>query len=320
VIGATSSIAQQGVMPAMVKAGHSVVAVASRSREPDPASGYGSFGAVRAYTGPGSYQAAIDDPDVDAVYVPVPNGGHRQWVERAAAAGRHVLCEKPLAPTAADATAMAEACASAGVVLAEAYMTAFHPRSPAIAETVASGGLGDLRIGRAGFTFTHPDPTDHRFDQTQGGGALLDVGIYCLAPLLAAAGRAPVGVAAIAAGSHGVDTTFTGLLDFGSGFAATIECSFEAPERQYLEIIGTRGALVVDRAFTPGPTDDSFGVVRIDGTLDEVRCGGGDSYLGMVEAFAAVVAGESEQERGPLESIALLSVVDRLRSAAGLLP
>ena len=223
---------------------------------------------VRAYR---SYAALLDDPDVEAVYVPLPNSLHRTWVERAALAGKHVLCEKPLAPTAADAAAMASASAAAGVTLLEAYMTPFHPRAAAIDALVRGGRLGDLRFARAAFTGVLDRPDDHRWRPDMGGGALLDVGIYCVAPLLAAAGRPPVRVAAAASmATSGVDASFSGWLDFGDGFTAAIECSFEAPERQSLELVGTEAAVLVDRAFTPGPEDIAFTLRGRDG-----RCAGG---------------------------------------------
>src|SRR5262249_51652508 len=156
------------------------------------------------------------------------NSLHREWVIRAAAAGKHVLCEKPLAPTAADARAMAEACGAARVLLAEAYVTPFHPRAVAIGALVASGRLGALRFARAAFTGVLTRVDDHRWRREMGGGALLDLGVYCVAPLLAAAGRAPLRVdGAARLTPRGVDASFSGWLDFGEGFAAAIECSFE---------------------------------------------------------------------------------------------
>ena len=141
----------------------------------------------RAYR---SYAALLEDPDVEAVYVPLPNGLHREWTERAAAAGKHVLCEKPLAPTAADAEAMVATCAAAGVILLEAYMTPFHPRAAAVEALVRSGRLGALRFGSGRL---HRGPrtavTIIAGGRSRGAGPLLDLGIYCVAPLLAAAGR-----------------------------------------------------------------------------------------------------------------------------------
>ena len=314
VLGATSQVAQKAVLPAIVAIpGARLVAVASE-RAAD--GGGGRFGAARAYR---AYAALLDDPEVDAVYVPLPNSLHREWVERAAAAGKHVLCEKPLAPTPADAEAMAAACAAAGVTLLEAYMTPFHPRAMAIETLVASGRLGALRFARAAFTGVLDRRDDHRWRPEMGGGSLLDVGIYCVAPLLAAAGRTPARVEAAAAlAKSGVDASFSGWLDFGDGFTATIECSFDAPERQSLEIVGTEAALLVDRAHTPGPEDAAITLRHRDGRLEEIIAGAANPYRAMIEHFQSVVRGEAAPRRSCAASITLLTVLERLREAAGL--
>jgi predicted dehydrogenase len=314
VIAATSYVAQKAVLPAIVASpGARLVAVAS---EGAGAEGDGArFEPERLYR---SYAALLDDPEVDAVYVPLPNGLHRPWVERAAAAGKHVLCEKPLAPTAADAEAMAAACARAGVTLLEAYMTPFHPRAAAVEALVASGRLGALRFARAAFTGVLARHDDHRWRPEMGGGALLDVGIYCVAPLLAAAGRVPARVEATAVLSKsGVDSSFSGWLDFGDGFAAVIECSFDAPERQSLEIVGTEAAVLVERAHTPGPGDVSFTLRSRDGGVEEIVAGGADPYRLMIEHFSTVVGG-APPRRSPADSITLLALLGRLREATGL--
>ena len=314
VIGATSQVAQKAVLPAIVASpGARLVAVASeRAADGDGA----RFGAARAYR---AYAALLDDPEVEAVYVPLPNSLHREWVERAAAAGKHVLCEKPLAPTPADAEAMAAACAAAGVTLLEAYMTPFHPRAMAIETLVASGRLGGLRFARAAFTGVLDRPDDHRWRPGMGGGSLLDVGIYCVAPLLAVAGRTPARVEASATlAKSGVDASFSGWLDFGDGFTATIECSFEAPERQSLEIVGTEAALLVDRAHTPGPEDAAITLRHRDGRLEEIIAGAANPYRTMIEHFQSVVRGEAAPRRSCAASITLLTVLERLREAAGL--
>jgi len=314
VLGATSFVAQQAILPALVASPHArLVAVASRSA---PDGGAARFSPARGHE---SYDALLEDPEVEAVYVPLPNSLHREWVERAAAAGKHVLCEKPLAPTAADAEAMARACGKAGVTLLEAYMTPFHPRAEAVASLVASGRLGELRFGRAVFTGRLKRPDDHRWRPEMGGGALLDVGIYCLAPFLAATGRPPARVMAAASlAKHGVDASFAGWLDWADGFAVSIECSFEAPERQELELVGTEGALLLDRAHTPGREDVAIKLRRLDGHVETIVAGGADPYRRMIEHFAAVVRGVADPLRAPADSIAVLRLVERLRQAAGL--
>jgi predicted dehydrogenase len=317
VIGATSFVAQKAVLPAIVASPGARLVAAASQRAAD--GGAAPFGAPRAYR---SYAALLEDPEVEAVYVPLPNSLHREWVERAATAGKHVLCEKPLAPTAADARAMAAACAAAGITLLEAYMTPFHPRAQAVESLVASGRLGALRFGRAVFTGVLERPDDHRWRSEMGGGALLDVGIYCVAPLLAAmGGRPPARVEAAASlTKSGVDASFAGWLHWDDGFTAAIECSFEAPDRQSLELVGTEAALLVDRAHTPGHEDATITLRHRDGGREEIDAGGADPYRAMIEHFQAVVRGGAKLRRSPADSVALLSVLDGLREAAGLVP
>jgi predicted dehydrogenase len=214
---------------------------------------------------------------------------------------------------------MASACAAAGVVLLEAYMTPFHPRAAAIESLVGHGRLGALRFARAAFTSALARPLDHRWRPEMGGGALLDVGTYCVAPLLAAAGRPPVRVeAAAAVAGSGVDASLSGWLDFGDGFAAAIECALDAPERQSLEIVGTEAAVLVERAFTPGPADTAFFLRWRDGRREALVAGGADPYQGMIEDFHRVVRLGARPRRSLEQSIAALTVLDRLRDAAGL--
>jgi len=284
-----------------------LVAVASLSGHPE-------MEGVRVH---GSYEALLADDDVEAVYIPLPNHLHREWTERAAAAGKHVLCEKPLASTAADAVAMAATCADAGVVLAEAYMTPFHPRSRALLDEVGRGRLGPLRAARAGFTFRLRDPANHRWDPACGGGSLLDVGVYCLAPLLDVAASAPHRVSAHASlASSGVDRTFSAMLEFPGDFTAHVWCSFETPEEQVLALAGTAAAVHIERAYTPGVDDMSFTVVGVDGEASVVDTGGADPYRGMVDHFQTVVRGGSSLRRPPSASISVLRLIDRLREAA----
>lgn len=313
VIGATSVVATEAVLPAIVACADTrLVAVASR-RSDDAAEVAARFGAQRGYD---DYQAVLDDPEVEAVYIPLPNGRHREWTERAAAAGVHVLCEKPLAPTAAEAAAMADACAAAGVVLMEAYMTPFHPRAEAMAERLAAGVLGRPRFARAAFTFPLTDTANHRWLVEQGGGALLDVGGYCLSPLVDVGGR-PDDVAATAVlAPSGVDATFCGWLAFPDGLSASFVCSFEAPERQHLEVVGTRATLTVDTPFAGGATGTRPLLHHLDGRVEEVAGPDDDPYRRMVGHFADVVRGRARSRRPPSASVALLALIDGLRHEA----
>ena len=313
VVGATSVIANHAVLPALAASPFTrVVSVASRDAGA-AAEVAARFGAVRSA---GDYGAVVHDPDVEAVYVPLPNGLHREWTERAAAAGRHVLCEKPMAPSADDARAMAKACEAAGVVLMEAYMTPFHPRAPLVGDLVRQGVIGRPRFARAEFGFPLADPVNHRWLPEMGGGALLDVGIYCLSPLVEIGGE-PMEVAARAvAAPSGVDATFSGWLTFPRGFTASFACSFEAPERQLLEVTGTAAVVSVDWPFAGGAAGTRPWLAHLDGRVEEVPGPDGDPYLGMVEHFAAAVRGRVPLARPPEVSIALLALLDRLRAVA----
>ncbi|HVE47237.1 MAG TPA: Gfo/Idh/MocA family oxidoreductase [Acidimicrobiales bacterium] len=314
VLGATARAAQLAVMPALAASPKSrLVAVASRSH-PD-GTGYDTFGAGRTY---GSYEALLADEEVEAVYLPLPNSLHAEWTVRAAEAGKHVLCEKPLATRAVEAAEMAAVCKELGVLLMEAYMTPFHPRSSALADLVKSRRLGPLRFARAAFTgIVDLGADDFRSRPETGGGALLDLGVYCLAPLLAIGRQLP---AQVASGGmlarSGVDASFSGWMDFDKGFTASFECSFETPARQNLEIVGRDGWVTVDRPFTPGPEDTQLQLGFRDGTTEIIDAGGGDAYRGMVDHVAAVLRDSADLRRTPEQSVELLGLIDRLREAA----
>jgi xylose dehydrogenase (NAD/NADP) len=316
VIAPTSAVARLAILPA-ARASNSVTLLAAASR---PGRGVWSDPRLAELPRRSDYESLLADPEVEAVYLPLPNSLHREWTERCAAAGKHVLCEKPLATTEADALAMARACESAGVLLMEAYMTPFHPRSVRVSALVAAGAVGRLLFARAAFSGTLDRPDDHRWRPEMGGGALLDVGIYCLAPILELAGRRPSAVDHLAAAAHwsesGVDASFSAWLDLGEGAGATIECSFEAPERQLLEVVGDKASIVVDRAYTPGPADTAIQLLGRDGRRETVEAAGADPYQAMLEHFAGVVRGRQPLRRTPEASAGLIGLIERLTAAA----
>jgi xylose dehydrogenase (NAD/NADP) len=312
VLGARSHVATRAVIPAIRACGSArLVAVASRGG-PVPA----GLEPVDA----GSYAEVLAHPDVEAVYVPLPNGLHREWAERAAAAGKHVLCEKPLGPTVPDAEAMFRAAASAGVLLAEAWMTPFQPRWQRALEIAGAGELGAIRHVRAEFTFTIPPDRagDFRWDPAQGGGALNDVGVYCLGPAVELWGAEPVAVAAsVTWGPTGVDATTAARCDWGDGRTASLLASFEMPDRQVVEITGTDARLTVDdRAHTGGTGATSIELVHRDGGRESLRVSDDDPYEAMVAAFAAAVRGVAPWPRPAVDVLASLRLLERIRSSA----
>jgi xylose dehydrogenase (NAD/NADP) len=299
VLGGRSWIANAAVIPAIEACAGAVLA------------GLGSR------SGPVTYDDVLADPAVEAVYIALPNGMHLEWVERAAAAGKHVLCEKPLAATSAEVEQMAAACDAAGVLLAEAYMTPFHPRSVEIARLLDAGDLGDVRHAEAAFTFTLVDDANYRWMPSQGGGALLDVGIYCLTPILRAFGGLPAEVIASAVmAPSGVDATTSIRLAWSAHATASIVTSFELPERQFLHVAGTAGALAVERPFTPGPADTTFTISRPDGSIETHETPGGNCYEAMIDAFADAVRGRAAWRRPTSEVLAVTGLCETIAAAA----
>lgn len=204
----------------------------------------------------GSYDGLLARVDVDAVYIPLPNSLHVEWTLAAVAAGKHVLCEKPLALRADDVDRIAEASARAGVVVAEGFMYRHEPMTRAVVELVRDGAVGAVRTITSGFTYAQGRAADVRLDKALGGGTLLDVGCYpvsyaCL--LIGSDATQAAGLARLT--SSGVDEEFTGLLRFPGDRTASVYASFRAAYRTWLDITGSEGWLRVPNPFRPGPTE-----------------------------------------------------------------
>ena len=314
VIGCTSWVARDAVIPALAGSPSAqVVAVASR----DVTAATAVAARVGA-TAHATYEALLADPAVEAVYIPLPNGLHLHWVEAAARAGRHVLCEKPLGMDAADAASMIAACREAGVLLVEACMAPHHPRSRAVRAVIRSGELGTLSSLSAAFRFPLDDASNHRWRRDMGGGALLDVGVYCLQPVMDAFGdEALLSVSAAVAMRGEVDAATRAWLDFGGGRSAVIDASFDGAEAQRLEVVGAAATLVVDRPFTSGPDDTTIELRHRDGRCEVRDVGGGNAYRLMVEDMAAAVRERRPPLHGTDRTLAVAGLMDAVRSAAG---
>ncbi len=254
----TARIARRRVMPALAgSAWAQVVAVGSRDRQ--AAEAFARETCIdRAY---GSYDEVLQDPDVEAVYIPLPNHLHLPWIERAAAAGKHVLCEKPLTLDRQQAERARQVCREAGVLLMEAFMWRWQPRYVRLRQLLDEGAIGEVRLVRAAFSFVLPDlAANIRGKPEWGGGALFDVGCYCINAARWVFGAEPVEVQCF---SHvdpqlGVDLTTTGILRFPGGRQAVFDASFEMTGGQRLEIVGTRGTVWVPRPFQPDGADGFF--------------------------------------------------------------
>ena len=221
---------------------------------------------------------------MDAVYIPLPNELHKQWVFAAADAGKHVLCEKPLALNASEAREMVAHCEARGVVLMEAFMWRHQPRTAGVREIVADGTIGELRLVRSSFSFSI-DPGDWRLDPARGGGALWDVGCYGVSTARLFAGAEPESIRSRARfGPTGVDLSLTAELKFPNGVIGLIDCSFEQPFRCVYELVGTRGVIEVPDAYLPPEKPIATGQ-----RVTRSRSTGRISTATMVDAFAEAV-------------------------------
>ncbi len=272
----------------------------------------------------GSYQALLDDPAVTAVYLPLPNHLHWPWTQKALAAGKHVLCEKPIACNAQEAESMAAAARKADRLLMEAFMYRFHPRSRRIKQMVVQDEIGRPRLIRAAFSYPMAakllqSGDNARLRPEMGGGALLDVGCYGVSVARWLMNAEPVSVQAQASfHPSGVDWHLIGSLYFGPRRMAVVEASFIAALQQTYSVVGDRGAIELPHdAFIPWEKDAVFVLRGLDdetGTRQTIA--GVDEYQLMVEHFADAVLDLSPLAYSPEESIANMRVLDALSRAA----
>ncbi len=258
-----------------------LVALASRSQARAEAEARAA-GIPRAH---GSYQALLEDPELDAVYVPLPNSLHVEWTLRALQAGKHVLCEKPMALLPSDLDRIAEVSRATGKVASEAFMYRHHPQTLRVRERVASGAIGVPRLVRGSFSFNLDREGDVRFDPSLGGGSLWDIGCYPVSYARTILAEEPeLAFGWQVTGTTGVDLGFVGQLRFPKGALAQVDCSFQAPFRTAIEIVGSEGTLTVPRPFKPGPTE--LFLLRRGDTEQAVAVSGPELYLGELEDLA----------------------------------
>ena len=310
----TANIGLAAVNPAIQSSANGVL-VAAASRDGDRARAFAEASHIPRWHG--SYEALLEDPEVDAVYIPLPNSMHREWAIRAARAGKHVLCEKPLALTEAECREMDAAAAEAGTVLMEAFMYRFHPRTERVVELTRRKYLGPFRVLRGTFTFRLTRPGNIRMDPGLGGGALMDVGCYCVNVARTVAGAEPVEVQARANwAASGVDAEMVGLLRFGDGAMAHFDCALTQERCEAYEVQGEDGYLRVPDAFLPGTADAVIEEVRGRGARTDHVVPGADEYRLMVEHFADCVLTGSPPRYPASEAALNLRVMEALYRSA----
>lgn len=282
-IMSTASIGKRSVIPGIQESRRNeVVAVASRSLENAQ-----SFAkALNIPTAYGSYEELLSDPEIDAVYIPLPNHLHKEWTIKAAQYGKHILCEKPIALNEEEAEEMIEACDEAGVVLAEAYMYRHQQRYEDIKMKIKAGAIGDVRGIHGVFTFDgSADKGNIRFTKAWGGGSIYDVGCYPISAARLLLDEEPIAVTSHAYFSPdhgGVDMMASGLMEFSSGVALTFDCGMWAEFRNHMEILGTEGRIVMENAFLG---DQSYKIIK-NGETEIVEDENMNAYALQADSFA----------------------------------
>lgn len=313
-------IARESLIPAMLRSSNShFSALASRdpakledSRNAFPAAGH------RCYD---SYEALLADPEIDAIYNPLPNSLHLEWTLKAAEAGKHILCEKPMGLNAAEARQMAECCEKRGVLLMEAFMYRFSTRTAKVAEILRSGVLGDIKFVESSFRFHLSNPDSTRLKPELGGGALYDVGCYpinfvgMVADLIEGGDPGssyPVALSGECVREGGVDVIFSATLRYASGLVAVLNCGFNAHKRVHSEIIGTKGVLEIPDTFF----DNAKPLVLSSGSeTKEIPVEACERYRLEVESFAHSVVNKKPVAFGLPETLRNAEVLDALLSA-----
>jgi predicted dehydrogenase len=317
----TANIARTKVVPGMQKAAScEVVAVGScdlvaARRFAD------DLGIPRAH---GSYEALLADPEVDVVYIPLPNHLHLKWTIAAAEAGKHVLCEKPLAISASDAQRMVDACETAGVRLMEAFMYRLHPSWQAVLRLVASGRIGRLVGVQSWFSFFNDDPTNIRNMHDAGGGALFDVGCYCVNLSRMLFGQEPARVEASIQRDPElrVDIVTSALLEFPDGGVASFTCSTRAEPDQRVHVYGTDGRISIGIPFNipPDRPTEIFlthgGEPPVAPATETLTFPTADPYAVEAEAFAKAVLNGRPTPTPPADAVANLRVIEAIFAAA----
>ncbi|MBI5298300.1 MAG: Gfo/Idh/MocA family oxidoreductase [Chloroflexi bacterium] len=242
----------------------------------------------------GSYEALLADPEIDVIYNSLPNHMHAEWTVRALRAGKHVLCEKPMALSLAEMDGILSAANETGKMVAEAFMYRHHPQTLKAQEIVASGALGKLQFIRGAFSYIITRLDSYRLDARMGGGSIWDVGCYPISYARTLVGAEPLEVFGWQVqGPSGIDETFVGQMRFEGGIHAQIDCGFKFPSRSYMEIVGSEAVLHVASPYKPGRREQ-ITLTRGD-QVEKIRIfSSTDLYMGEVDDLCdAILFGRS---------------------------
>jgi xylose dehydrogenase (NAD/NADP) len=286
-----------------------LVAVASRDQA--RADAYArEWGIPRAY---GSYEALLADPEIEAVYISLPNTMHVEWSIKAVEAGKHVLCEKPFTRHAEEVGAAFDAADRAGRLLCEAFMYRHNPQTKKLVELVEGGAVGELRVIRSAFSYGLYDEENIRLRTDVEGGALMDVGCYNVSGSRLLGGEPEIAWGEAWYGPSGTDWVFTGTLRFPGDVIATFDCGTAMAERDELEAIGSEGSLFLD---DPWHCNKPVIELRRGGEEERIEVEQKDSYRLELENVSDAIRGETELLLGREDALGQARVLEALHASA----
>lgn len=308
----TAGIAQKQLIPAFKRATNAeVVAIASSSGIEKAKEVADKFSIEKAYD---SYEKLLDDPAIDAVYIPLPNHLHKQWTIAAAKRGKHVLCEKPAAVNMAEFQEMNAVCAEHQVIFMEAFMYQFHPQHARARQIIDSGEIGEVSYVRAAHSFYMKDQDSNvRMKYQAGGGSLYDIGCYAIHAIRNVLRVEPetVQVHAVKDSESGIDTGSYAYLTFPNGVRATFDSSFTLTDRNEYEVVGTKGRNVIPRAFRPDKNGgDGLVIVETQGAT-RTETLNSDQFRDQVEHISrAILNGDRKVEQDYENTLGNMRVID----------
>lgn len=311
----TANIGRKRVAPAIQKSNNGTI-IAVASRDLAKAQDYAQeLDIPNAY---GSYEQLIADPNVDAIYNPLPNSEHAEWSIKAAEAGKPTLCEKPLAVDAAEAQTIVDAFAEREVLFAEAFMYRFHPQTQRVKALIDAGAIGTVQTISAAFTFALRNEDNIRLSKALAGGALMDVGCYCINVMRLMTGEEPEQAAAVArwGTETQVDESLAGVLRFPSGVVGHFDCGLRTHRAHTYDIRGTTGRILLEEAFVPDLESETVICFWQGEDYEEIHVPPADHYQLMAEDFADALLNKRAPHYLPQDAVANMQVIDRLLTSA----
>ena len=294
--------------------GTNLLAVASRTHE--RAEEFAEeYGIPKVYD---SYEAILDNPKIDCVYIPLPNSLHAEWTMKAIEAGKHVLCEKPFTVDADEAVVVADVVNSGDRICMEAFMYRFHPQWERARTLIETGEIGEVKLIHSSFGFNLTDRTNIRLSGELAGGSLMDIGSYCVngSRLITQGEPTLVSAQATFDPEEDVDVSLAGTMRFASGVTATFESSFDTAFRHTFEVVGTEGILTLWHPWTPGPEQDVSVAVNCNDHVETHKIPAADEYALQVKHFCQVVRGEDELHWTVDDAVRQMKVIDALKQSA----